>query len=159
MKTARRARRERGVTMIEMLIVVVIVGLLAGLTYPSIASGLDAIRLRTASDTTATFLTQAMTRVERSQQPVELLFRRGTGRLLMAGVGMPQRPVEMLLPESVTVAHVHPEPPGEPPEMVSIVLMPGGTFPALRVELLNVRGQRRLVRIDPLAGVPVVETP
>jgi len=32
-------------------------------------------------------------------------------------------------------------------------------FPALQVELLNPRGQRRLVRIDPLAGVPVVEIP
>jgi hypothetical protein len=42
---------------------------------------------------------------------------------------------------------------------VSVVLMPGATFPALRVELLNPRGQRRLVRIDPLAAVPVVEIP
>lgn len=159
MNTVRRARRQRGVTMIEMLIVVVIVGLLAALTYPSIASGLDAIRLRTASDTTATFLTQAMTRVERSQQPVEMLFQRGSGRMVMAGVMMPHRLTEMLLPEGVTVTHVYPEPPGEPPELVSVVLMPGATFPALRIELLNPRGQRRLVRIDPLAGVPVVEIP
>lgn len=159
MNRARRARRQRGVTMIEMLIVVVIVGLLAALTYPSIASGLDAIRLRTASDTTATFLTQAMTRVERSQQPVELVFHCGTGRMEMASVGMPHRMTEMPLPDGVTVSHVYPEPPGEPPQLVSVVLMPGATFPALRVELLNTRGQRRLVRIDPLAGVPVVEIP
>lgn len=159
MTMARRARRQSGVTMIEMLIVVVIVGLLAAVTYPSIASGLDAIRLRTASDTTATFLTQAMTRVERSQQPVEMLFQRGSRRLLMASVVMPHKPTEMLLPEGVTVTHIYPEPPGEPPELVSVVLMPGATFPALRVELVNPRGQRRLVRIDPLAGVPVVEVP
>ena len=159
MTMARRARRQSGVTMIEMLIVVVIVGLLAAVTYPSIASGLDAIRLRTASDTTATFLTQAMTRVERSQQPVEMLFQRGSRRLLMASVVMPHRPTGMLLPEGVTVTHIYPEPPGEPPELVSVVLMPGATFPALRVELVNPRGQRRLVRIDPLAGVPVVEVP
>ena len=77
----------------------------------------------------------------------------------MASVVMPHRMTEMLLPEGVTVTHVYPEPPGEPPEMVSVVLMPGATFPALRIELLNTRGQRRLVRIDPLAGVPVVELP
>lgn len=159
MKRARRGRRQRGVTMIEMLIVVVIVGLLAALTYPNIASGLDAIRLRTASDETATFLTQAMTRVERSEQPVELLFHRGSARMEMASVTMPHRKSETVLPEGVTVTHVYPEPPGEVPEMVSVVLMPGATFPALRVELMNTRGQRRLVRIDPLAGVPVVEVP
>jgi hypothetical protein len=72
---------------------------------------------------------------------------------------VPGDPAKMLLPEGVTVTHVHPEPPGEPPETVSVVLMPGATFPALRIELLNTRGQRRLVRIDPLAAVPVVEIP
>jgi len=71
----------------------------------------------------------------------------------------PHKPMEILLPEGVTVTRVYPEPPGEAPELVSVVLMPGATFPALRVELLNARGQRRLVRIDPLAGVPVVEVP
>jgi len=84
---ARRAHsHESGLTIIEMLIVVTIVGLLAGLTYPSISSGLDSIRLRTTADSVASFLTQAMTRVERTQLPVELVILPAEGRLEMHGL-------------------------------------------------------------------------
>ena len=41
---------ERGVTLLEMLIVVALMGLIAGLSYPSVAAGLDTLRMRTASD-------------------------------------------------------------------------------------------------------------
>ena len=68
-----RTSRQRGVTLLEMLIVVTIVALLAALTYPGVTSGLESIRLRTAGDSVSSFLSAAMDRVERTQQPVEIV--------------------------------------------------------------------------------------
>jgi len=153
-----RARRESGLTVLEMLIVVAIIGLLAGLTFPSVTSGLDSLRLRSAADSVASFLSQAIVRVERSQEPVEITFFRGEGRLELRTFD-PKFARSLKLEEGVTILHIHPEIPGDPETARSVVLPPGTTLPRLGVELINRRGQRRLVRIDPLTAMPVVEIP
>jgi hypothetical protein len=40
-----------------------------------------------------------------------------------------------------------------------VIVLPGGTVPRLGVVLANVRGDRRLVQIDPITGVPRIERP
>jgi hypothetical protein len=35
--------------------------------------------------------------------------------------------------------------------------MPGGVPPRIGVELRNSRGSRRIVRVDPITGVPQIE--
>lgn len=153
-----RAGAESGLTIIEMLIVVTIISLMAGITFPSVASGIDALRLRSAGDSVASFLNLAMARVERSQEPVELTFFRQEGRLELHTAD-PKAARTLQLPEGVSILHVHPEPPGEPETARSVLLLPGTPFPRIGVELLNRRGNRRLIRIDPLAAVPIVEIP
>jgi len=37
--------RSRGVTIVEMLIVVTIIGLIAGISFPAVTSGIDSLRL------------------------------------------------------------------------------------------------------------------
>ncbi len=156
--TIPQAGAESGLTIMEMLIVVTIVSLMAGLTFPSVASGIDALRLRSAGDSVASFLTLAMARVERSQEPVDLTFLRQEGRLEMHTTD-PKFARTLQLPEGVSILHIHPELPGEAETARSILFLPGTPFPRLGVELLNRRGSRRLIRIDPLAAVPVVEIP
>jgi hypothetical protein len=39
------------------------------------------------------------------------------------------------------------------------MLLPGSTFPRFGVPLVNRRGQRRVVTIDPITGVPNISTP
>ena len=69
--------RAAGVTLMEMLVVVVIIGLIVGVTSPpSISAGLDAVRLATATSSVAAFLNCAMTHADRRQQPVELVIPR-----------------------------------------------------------------------------------
>src|SRR5947208_1406758 len=46
----RVAAPQAGVTLIEMMIVVTLIALVAGLSYPSLSSGLETLRLRSASD-------------------------------------------------------------------------------------------------------------
>src|SRR5579884_3743583 len=61
-----------GVTLLELLIVITLMSLLAGLAYPSASAGLDTIRLRAASDQAVSFLNAALDRAQRRQQVVEL---------------------------------------------------------------------------------------
>src|SRR5437868_6598836 len=72
LRHARPSYSERGITLLEMLIVMTIVALVAGLTFPSIATGLDSLRLRSASDSIVSLLNTALDRADRRQQAVEI---------------------------------------------------------------------------------------
>src|SRR5437879_8927877 len=61
---------KRGVTLLELLIVVTLIALVAGLSYPSVASGVDSLRLRSASDGIVGFLNTAIDRAARRQQVI-----------------------------------------------------------------------------------------
>jgi prepilin-type N-terminal cleavage/methylation domain-containing protein len=154
----RSKRSQAGVTLIEMLIVMTIVGVLVGVSYPGIASGLDSVRMRAATDSVATFLIQARTRMDRSQDGVLLTLDKSAGKLEIRG-SQPALAKELVLEEGISILRIHPEPPGDPVPVRHVVLTPGAPFPAFAIELLNRRGQRRLIRMDPLSSVPIVETP
>src|ERR1035437_6655329 len=62
-----------GVTLVEMMIVVAIIGLMVGITFPAVSAGLDSVRLSSATDSLASFLNAAVNRAERRQQPMELI--------------------------------------------------------------------------------------
>ena len=72
---------QAGVTMMEMLVVVALIGLLAGISYPTASAGLDNIRLASATEQVAAFLNAAVTRAERRQEPVELEISLAKGRM------------------------------------------------------------------------------
>jgi prepilin-type N-terminal cleavage/methylation domain-containing protein len=151
------ATAERGITLIEMLIVVSIISLMAGLTYPAVTAGIDSVRMRSAADATAGFLNQAMTACERRQQAVEIQVKKNTGSLSFRTVD--ETLVKRIdLPDGIFVADVLPAPLASPDER-SILLYPGATFPRLTFVLATRKGARRLIRIDPVVGMPVVEVP
>ena len=58
-----------------MLIVVALIGTLAGISYPAVSAGMDSVRIASSSDDVATFLNSAVNRAERRQQPVEVVIR------------------------------------------------------------------------------------
>src|SRR5215469_9255596 len=72
-ETRRRRERQSGVTLIEMIIVVAIIGLMVAVAFPSIAAGLDSVRMSTATGEVAAFLNAAVNRSERRQEAVALV--------------------------------------------------------------------------------------
>lgn len=150
MKLSRRA----GVTMVEMIAVIAIVGLIAAIVFPAVGAGLESIRLVSAADAVVAFLNAGLNRAERKQQAVEFT------------LSIPERGITMqsteagfvrtlILPDGVQIQRLHPALPDETKRVFYVY--PGGTIPRIGVELANRRGSRRLVRVDPTTGVAQIE--
>ena len=149
-------RSQRGVTLLEMLLVVALIGLMAGLVFPAMTSGIDSLRLSSATNAVVSFLNGALNRAERRQEVVEIEIAMADGALRLRST-RPDFRRELRLPEGVSIRRVLPEPPGESHGGRRFVVYPGGTAPRIGVELMNAQGRRRLVRVDPVTGVPQVE--
>ena len=150
--------RESGVTLIEMLVVVVLIALLAGLTFPAVTAGVDTLRLNGSAQSTVSFLNAGLNRAERRQQAMELTISKPENALILRSVeaGFVRR---LDLTDGVTIIAVHPSMYGEMDGVRSFMLYPGGTPPRIGIELANRKGDRRMVSVDPVTGVPVIERP
>lgn len=144
----------RGITLIEMLIVVMIIGLIAGISFPAVSSGLDSLRLRSASDSLVSFLNGALNRAERRQEVAEIAISIPDNALRLT---TPSLSRELDLPAGVTIRAVWPKLPGETNEPRRFLLLPGGTVPRIGIEIANRKGVRRMVRVNPMTGVPEVQ--
>jgi len=145
----RASSRLAGVTLIEMMVVVAIIGLIAAVSYPSAAAGIESARLVSATNSVATFLNSAVNRVERRQQPIELIISRKENRLSIYS-NQPGFTRDLEMPDGISLEG--------PEEDRHLILMPGATVPAIGIELANRRGARRVVRLDPMTGFPRVES-
>ncbi|MBI3682405.1 MAG: prepilin-type N-terminal cleavage/methylation domain-containing protein [Acidobacteria bacterium] len=139
----------RGVTLIEMLLVVTLIGLLVGVSFPAVSSGVDSIRLLSGADAVASFLNGALNRAERRQQVMEVSFDKQAGMLALRSAE-PGFVRELNLPSGVAIAAIE-------PEAAHIFLYPGGAVPRIAVTLRNARGAEKTVRVDPMTGVPQIQ--
>jgi prepilin-type N-terminal cleavage/methylation domain-containing protein len=154
-----RSRAESGVTLIEMIVVVALIGLMAAIAFPAVASGLDSIRLNSASDSIVSFLNAALDRAERRQEGVEMTISITEDTIVMRTVD-PGFVRTAGLPQDVDIVAIHPALPNGYEETArTFYLYPGGSIPRIGIEIANKRGMRRIVRVDPITGVPQVETP
>jgi len=141
-----KLRSRAGVTLIEMLIVMAIIGLIAGISFPSVSAGLESIQLRSAADSIASFLIAAQTRAERRQQAIEVVITpaESTLTLYSSEAGYTRK---LALENGIRIV-------GDQP--TQFLLLPGGTPPAVAIDIFNKRGAHKLVRIDPVTGVPQI---
>ncbi len=151
-------RANRGVTLLEMLVVMAIIALLAGVSFPAISAGIDSVRLASATNSVSSFLNAAFNRAERRQQVVELVVspRENAMWLRSAEPGF-ERKLE--LPDGVRIEEVLPKLTEDESAPRRFLLIPGGTPPRITIRIGNLRGVRRLVRVDPTTGMPQVEMP
>src|SRR5713226_8267787 len=61
-----------GVTLIEMLVVLLIIALIVGLTFPAMTAGIETLRLNGAARGIAAFINRGLNRSERRQQVVQV---------------------------------------------------------------------------------------
>ena len=151
-------RGAAGVTLIEMLIVVALIGLLVGITFPSVSSGIETMRLNEASNQLVNFLNNALIRAERREQGVEISISKSEKSLTMRSPDPgSERKVE--LPQGISIARILPEDPQQEEDQPRrFMVYPGGAIPRIGVEIVNGKGTRRMVRVDPITGVPRIET-
>ena len=149
-------KSQAGVTLLEMLIVVALIGLLVGIVFPPVSAGLDTLRLASAGDSVASFLNGALNRAERRQEAVEITVDPRENLLLAAGTGSGFER-RLAMPEGVRIVSVLPTLPDDTGEARRFLVYPGGTVPRIGVELANSKGARRLVQVDPITGVPQIE--
>jgi prepilin-type N-terminal cleavage/methylation domain-containing protein len=149
---------ERGITLLEMIVVVAIIGLIVGVSFPSVSAGIDSVRMVSAGDSVAAFLNAAVNRSQRREEPVELVIDLRTSHLA-AYSNDASFARELTLPEGITIEAVLSGQPGDPSDEPQrrIVLMPGAAVPGIGIQLLGKRGARRIVRLDPMTGYPRVE--
>ena len=139
-----------------MMVVVAIIGLIAGVSIPSVSAGIDSVRLASATNSVAGFLNAAVTRAERRQQPMELVVSIKDNMIaLYSNEPGPARVLRM--PDGVKIEAVLPQA-GDSEGLHREILMPGATVPGIGIQLANQRGARRIVRLDPMTGFPRVES-
>ncbi len=149
-------RDRRGITLIEMLIVMALIALVAGMSYPSVSAGLDSLRLRSTSDAIIGFLNTALARADTRQQVVEILISQANGTLTATSGdhGFYKRldivsPMRILSVEPVLAADAE-----EQNQPRRFLVYPGGTVPKISIAIGNAKGRKRVISIDPITGVP-----
>ncbi len=156
--TGSRPRGIRGVTLMEMMVVLVIVALIIGVSFPSTIAGLENIRLTSGARSVAAFMSSAANRAERRQQAIELTVFIKENAIVMRSpdAGFSKK---LALPAGITVQAVWPESPVPTDEPRQFLFLPGGVPPRFGIEIGNRRGGRRIVRLDPITGVAQIERP
>jgi len=162
MPTSSVGKTRAGVTLVEMLVVVALISLMVGISFPAITSGIDSLRLNAATNGVVSFLDYGLSRAERRQQTVEITISKADNSLEMRSIE-PGFYRKMQMPEGVSIVQVLPRLPEQPADRPdakrNFLLYPGGTVPPLGVQLINRRNVQRVVRVDPITGVPHVEAP
>jgi prepilin-type N-terminal cleavage/methylation domain-containing protein len=142
----------RGVTLLEMMIVVTIIAVVAGISFPSVAAGVDTLRLRSASDSIVAFLNTALDHADRRQQAVEIWISPHENALSVQSADhVFNRRLE--IPEPVHITAVLPLAPLNPDEPRRFLLYPGGSIPRIGIEIALASGRKRMVSVDPITGV------
>jgi prepilin-type N-terminal cleavage/methylation domain-containing protein len=139
---------QRGVTLLEMLIVVAIIATVAAVSFPALTSGLASVRLSSASSGMASFLTSSMNTVERREQAAAIVIDPKENRVDVFTAASGLKPSRTFLPPAGITFE------GDDPHRY--LLYPGGSFPRISVVLRNDKGSRRSVAIDPVTAVPQV---
>ena len=153
MKSRGQLARQAGITLIEMLVVVAVIGVMIAISAPSLGAGIDSVRMASATNSVANFLNAAVNRAERKQLAVEVLIspRKGTFTMYTNEPGFER---ELKMPDGILIDGFIPA--VEEPEF-RLVLMPGTAAPGFGIKLSNSHGARRIVKLDPMTGFPRVE--
>ena len=151
----KRKAQQRGVTLLEMMIVTAIIALVAGLSFPSAAAGVEQMRLRSTTDSVVGFLNTAIDRAQRRQQVVEVWIAPQDGVLTARtpDLGFSRK---LEIPAGFRISEIRPALPNNQVQPRRFLLYPGGTIPRIAIEIASATNEnrRRYVSVDPFTGQP-----
>jgi len=156
--TLKRAPQPRGVTLMELMVVLAIIALIVGISYPSTIAGMENLRLAAGARSVAAFMNVAANRAERRQQALELTISIKDNSITMRSPDVAFLK-KLDLPPGIAVRSVWPALPELTDQPRQFMFQPGGVPPRIGIEIGNRRGARRIVRLNPITGVTEIEQP
>jgi len=152
--------KTRGVTLLELLVVVALASVLLAVVFPSVGAGLRTLELRSAAQRLAASARYAREQAIHRQRFYELEIDTAAGTISVgdlersgpaqAGSARSRRSFE--LPATVRVERISPEETGSPTRR-RFLFSPDGGAPAFEIVLGNDRRQA-VVTSNPLTGFP-----
>ena len=136
---------ESGITLIELLVVMAIVGLIMGVAYPNVTSGLDGIRVKTSADRAGAFWSQARQRADRYQQVVQVVVDPEKNELRAASVEEDWS-ADLPFEQQLRIQ--------QPKARAAYLLYPGAPSPKFEILLAAGEESTAGIRVNVLTGVP-----
>ncbi len=140
-------KRNAGITLIEMLVVMTLIGLLASVVTPSVTAGMETVKLRNSAERLASTLRLARERAVRTrhyfQVTVDPQARRVELRDLEGDFAR-----DWILPETIAVKVDH---------VLLYQFAPDGSVPSLHVDLENSKRRTVSVEMDAFTALPAVK--
>ena len=153
----RSAKRDAsGLTLLELLVVITILSLMAGLVVPRIGPWLDNWKLRSAAERIAQTLRYARTRAlfEQHYYVVEISPQKNMVRVLQLNSTFVR---EFSLPDGIQVQADEKQRASSVPEIVRFILPPSGEVEEKTLWLRNQEGKTVKIHLDFLLGGPGVQ--
>ncbi len=133
-----------------------LIALVAGISYPSAASSVESLRLRSVADSVVNFLNTAIDRAGRRQQVIEVWIAPKDNVLIARSPDL-EFTRRLELPDGYRILAVLPAAEVNPDEPRRFLMYPGGAIPRIGVEIANPSGNRRLVSVDPFTDLTRAE--
>jgi prepilin-type N-terminal cleavage/methylation domain-containing protein len=152
----RRRPTESGVTLIELLIVLTLIALVTGISYPSAAASVESLRMRSVSDTVVSFLNTSIDRASRRQQVIEVWISPKDNVLIARSPDL-EFSRRLDLPDGYRILAVLPPAEVNLNEPRRFLMYPGGTVPRIGIEIANRAGTKRIVSVDPFTQLTRAE--
>ena len=130
-----------------------LIALVAGLSFPSAAAGVESLRLRSVSDSVVSFLNTAMDRASRREQVIEVWIAPKDNVLIARSPDLAfSRRLE--IPDTFHITSVQPAAEVAQGEPRRFLLYPGAAAPRIGIEIANSNGRKRMISVDPFTGLP-----
>lgn len=132
----------------------VIIAVIAAVSFPTASAGLDSLRLRSAADRVMALLNLSLDRADRVQQVVEIRISPEENAISARSMDLSlNRTLQLDAP--IRIVSVGPAPLGDvdPGAQRRFLLYPGGTPPRIAIELESKEGRKRRVVVDSLTGM------